>query len=415
MSRLLGNGTTEEQVPHRTDAGDRPRLVVVASTFPAHAGDGIPAFVRDLSLRLGQTFETVVLVPRVPGAPRRERLDDIEVERFPYFPRRWETLADGAILENLRERRTRWLQVLPFLVGESLHLRRLIKRHDPDVLHINWIVPQGLVALAVGRGIPWVVTTHGADVYAMGDPITRRFKRAILRRAAAVTAVNADMRDRLVRAGADPATAFVQTTGADVQQFRSLAGGRTPIPGRILFVGRLVEKKGLTVLLDAVRRLPEDLDWSLEAAGDGPLRQQLEQQAADLPGVSFRGSASREQLAAAYAEASVVVVPSVPATSGDQDGLPIVLLEALGMSRAVVASDLPGLNEALTDGETGLLVPPGDVDALAAALARVLRDDQLRVGLGEAGAVRSNDYTVEACAKRFAEILSAASREGNGA
>src|SRR4029453_1542518 len=110
-----------------------------------------------------------------------------------------------------------------------------------------------------------------------------------------------------------------------------------------------------------------------------------------------------EQLAAAYAQAAVVVVPSVPASSGDQDGLPTVLLDAMGRERGVVGSDLPGINEALIDGETGLLVPPGDPDALAGALARVLGDDDLRTRLGEAAAVRSNDYTGEAWAQRLAE------------
>ena len=387
---------------------DRPRLVVVASTFPAQAGDGTPAFVKDLSLRLGQTFDTVILVPRVPGAPREERIEGVTIERFPFFPRRWEDLAQGAIIENLRFDRRRWLQVPPFFLAEAFHLRRLIRRHRPDVLHLHWIIPQGAVALAVGRKVPWVVSTLGGDVYALQDPLSRRVRRAVLRRAHAVTAYNADMRDRLVEAGADPARAYVLTLGADIHGFRRLAGGHAPVPGRILFVGRLVEKKGVTVLLDAVRRLPEGLDWSLEVAGDGPLRGALEEQASDLPGVTFRGVSSREQLAAAYAQASVVVVPSVPASSGDQDGLPTVLLEAMGMERAVVGSDLPGINEALIDGETGLLVPPGDPDALAGALARVLGDDDLRTRLGEAAAVRSNDYTVEACAKRFAELLTTA-------
>jgi colanic acid/amylovoran biosynthesis glycosyltransferase len=390
---------------------DRPRLVVVASTFPAHAGDGTPAFVKDLSLRLAQSFETVVLVPRVPGAPMRERLGDIEVERFAYFPRRWERLADGAIIENLRGRRSRWLQVPPFLVAEAVHLRRLIRRHRPDVLHLHWIVPQGLIAFAAARRVPCVVTTHGADVYALDDPVSRRLKRAILRRATAVTAVNADMRDRLIDAGADPARSYVQPMGADVQQFRSLADGEGQVPGRILFVGRLVEKKGLAILLDAVRRLPAGIDWSLEVAGDGPLRDELERQSKDLPSVVFRGALARDQLARAYANASVVVVPSVPASSGDQDGLPTVIPEAMGMARAVIGSDLPGLNEAILHEETGLLTPPGDPDALAGAVARVLGDDDLRARMGEAAAVRSNDYAVEAVGKRFTEILLAAMRE----
>lgn len=390
---------------------DRPRLVVVASTFPAHPDDGTPSFVKDLSLHLSQSFDTVVLVPRVPGAPREERVGDITIKRFRFFPRRWEDLADGAIIENLRFNRLRWLQVPPFLVAEAIHLRRLIRRHRPDVLHLHWLIPQGVPALAVARRVPWVISSHGADVYAMQGRFVRRLRRWILRRAAAVTACNIEARGHLLDSGADPETTHVQSVGADLAALKSLAGLEEPVAGRMLFVGRLAEKKGVAVLLDAVRRLPDDLPWSLTVVGDGPLRSELEQLASDLSSVTFTGALSRDQVAAAYARASIVVVPSIPAVSGDQDGLPTVLLEAMGLGRAIVASDLPGLNEAITHDHTGLLVPPGDPTALAEALTRVLRDSALRSRLGEAAEYRSSDYTLEVCAKRFAEILSAAAQE----
>ena len=368
--------------------------------------------MRDLSLRLGETFETVVLVPRVPGAARREQVGDVVIERFAYFPRRWEDLAHGAIIENLRARHTRWLQVVPFLLCESFHLRRLIRRHRPDVLHLHWVLPQGLAALVSGRRVPWVVTTLGGDVYALRGAVSRRLKRAVLRRARAVTAQNEDMRRRLIGVGAPPASTFVQVPGADIVGMRKLApAAEEQIPGRLLFVGRLVEKKGVAVLLEALRRLPTTLPWTLEIIGDGPLADDLKSRSAGLA-VTFSGSASREGLAHAYARSSVVVVPSIPAASGDQDGLPTVLLEAMGAGRTVVASDLPGINEAVTDGETGLLVRPNDADALAAALEAALADDGLRDRLGAAAQRRSDDYTIEACSQRFVEILSDAASGG---
>jgi glycosyltransferase involved in cell wall biosynthesis len=386
----------------------RPRLLVVASTFPARQGDGTPEFVKDLSLRLGRTFDTVVLVPRVPGAPRCEKAGDVRIERFAYFPRRWESLADGAIIENLRENRFRWLQVLPFVATEAFHLRRLVRRHRPDVLHVHWVVPQGVAALLGARGVPWVVTTLGGDVYALRDPLSSWLKRAVLRRARAVTTMNDEMRGRLVDAGADEAATYVQPLGADITNLRALVhDDERQIPGRVLFVGRLVEKKGAATLIDAVRRLPADLTWSLEIVGDGPLESSLRSRADGLP-VVFSGSASREGLANAYERSTVVVVPSVPASSGDQDGLPTVLLEAMGSERTVIASDLPGINEAVIDGESGLLVPSNDPDALAKALIAALTDADLRARLSSAAERRSHDFTIEACARRFVEILMSA-------
>ncbi len=386
---------------------DRLRLMVVASTFPGRDGDGTPAFIQDLSSRLSESFDTIVLVPRVPGASRREQLGDVRVERFSYFPRRWEDLADGAILENLRAKPTRWLQVPPFILSEALHLRRLIREHRPHVVHVHWIVPQGIAALLAARSVPWVVTTLGGDVYALKDPLSRRLKRAVLRRARAVTTMNVQMRDRLVEAGADPATTYVQVLGADMDGVRAVAAGQAEIPGRLLFVGRLVEKKGATVLLDAVRRLPADQDWSLEIIGDGPLRDTLERQAEGLP-VVFSGSASREELARAYARSTAVVVPSVSASSGDQDGLPTVVLEAMGAGRPIVASALPGIDEAVEHLQTGLLAPPDDRDTLAKALEHVLVDADLRARLGAAARLRSEDFTLDACAQRFTDILQTA-------
>ena len=350
----------------------------------------------------------MVLVPRVPGAARHEQIEDVRIERFAYFPRRWESLAHGAIIENLRASRLRWLQVPPFVLLEAFHLRRLVRRHRPDVLHVHWVIPQGVAALMGARRVPWVVTTLGGDVYALSDPLSSRLKRAVLRRARAVTTMNADMQQRLVASGADEATTYVQPLGADIDAMQALADPQVQqVPGHILFVGRLVEKKGAGVLIDAVRRLPRDLAWTLEIVGDGPLETTLRAQSEGLP-VTFSGSASREGLANAYRRSTVVAVPSVPASSGDQDGLPTVLIEAMGSRRTIVASELPGINEAVTDGTDGLLVPPNDPDALAKTLQTVLTDTELRDRLSSAAERRSRDFTVEACAHRFVDILTSA-------
>ena len=385
----------------------RPRLLVLASTFPAAPGDGTPGFVRDLAGVEATEFDTVVLVPRVPGAPRTELVDDGKggswrIERFAYFPRRFEDLADGAIIENLRAKPARLLQVPCFLLFEALALRRLVRTHRPDVLHVHWIVPQGVVALLVARGVPWLVTTLGGDVYALRDPLSLRLKRAVLTRAAAVTTMNVDMRQRLLALGAPVDATLVLPMGADVDGVRATGAGVTRSPGRVLFVGRLVEKKGLAFLLEALRAVPGD--WSLDVVGDGPLRPDLEARAAGLP-VRFLGQATKDDLARAYAGCDVVVAPSVPAASGDQDGLPVALLEAMSAGCPVVASRIAGIDEAVVDGETGLLVPPGDAPALAAALIRLLGDPELRDRLGAAASARADEYSVATLGRRYTELL----------
>ncbi|WP_168223281.1 glycosyltransferase [Plantibacter sp. M259] len=390
----------------------RPRLLVLASTFPARRGDGVPAFVRDLALQESLDFDTRVLVPRVPGAASDEQDGDLHIARYPYFPKHWEDLADGAIIENLRAKPIRWLQVPGLFLAQLLALRRVLREFRPDVLHVHWIIPQGVVALLGGRRVPQLVTTLGGDLYALNAAPLRALKARIVRRAGAVTVMNADMRDRVIALGAAPARVQVIPMGADLPPVpASVPAGAgevaAPVPGvattRLMFVGRLVEKKGLSYLIEAVRRAPAG-SLELEIVGDGPLRTALETEASGLP-VVFIGQQGRTELFAAYRRADVVVFPSVASTSGDQDGLPVALLEAMRAGRAIIATDLPGLNEVVLDDATGLVVPDRDTAALLRAIQRLADDPDLRARLGAAAATHAEQFSIEAIGSRYRTLL----------
>jgi glycosyltransferase involved in cell wall biosynthesis len=176
---------------------------------------------------------------------------------------------------------------------------------------------------------------------------------------------------------------------------------------RVLAVGRLVAKKGLDVLVEAVRRLPFPFD--LRIVGAGPERQRLEAavQARGLASrVRLTGPVTHDQLPACYAEADVVVVPSVVDAAGDRDGLPNVVLEAMASGRPVVASDVAAISTAVADRRSGLLVPPGDPDALAAAISELAAAACLRVALGSAGRRRvERDFELGRCTRRLGRAL----------
>lgn len=386
-------------------ASGRQRLLILASTFPATTGDGTPGFVADLAARQARVFDTLVLVPRVGAAPVDEERDGYRIRRFAYFPRRWEDLAEGAILENLRGHPTRLFQVPFLLVAEAVAVRRAIREFDPDVLHVHWIIPQGLAALGVARRLPWLVTTLGGDLYALDSRAWRAIKRAVLRRAAAASVMNAEMAARLVALGMPPDRVHIMPMGADVERVRSMAG-ENPVPGRILFVGRLVEKKGVAVLLTALDHIGSEVPWSLDVVGDGPLRAELEARAGRLPNpVRFHGQQPARALATLLHECEIAVFPSLPARSGDQDGLPVAMLEAMAAGRAVVASRIAGIDEAIVDGTHGVLVPPRDATALATALRSLLTDPDRRAALGERAAVRAESYSVDAVGERYVALL----------
>jgi glycosyltransferase involved in cell wall biosynthesis len=147
--------------------------------------------------------------------------------------------------------------------------------------------------------------------------------------------------------------------------------------------------KGQRYLVEACARLAaEGVDFHCELVGSGPDQRVLEQLIASksLEGrVVLAGSLTREEVAARVRRADVLAAPSVPTAKGKREGIPVVLMEALGAGVPAVASRLSGIPELVVDGDTGLLVPPGDSSALAAALRRLAADPGLRRRLGAAG------------------------------
>jgi glycosyltransferase involved in cell wall biosynthesis len=175
--------------------------------------------------------------------------------------------------------------------------------------------------------VPKLVTTLGGDLYGVRDPISRRLIRLVVANSAAITTMNSEMRDKLIALGADPGTTHVLPMGADVEMVGPLAAASARRPHRILFVGRLMENKGASFLLSALKELGPD-GYELRIVGDRPLRSQLAEEAAGLP-VAFLGALGRRELAREYGAASVALFPSVAPASGDQEGLPVAMLEAM--------------------------------------------------------------------------------------
>jgi glycosyltransferase involved in cell wall biosynthesis len=162
----------------------------------------------------------------------------------------------------------------------------------------------------------------------------------------------------------------------------------------LLSVGRLVPKKGYAGLIEALGRLPTDIDWHLRHVGGGPLKDEL-QKAAERLGIAERitwlGAKPQETVLEEYRGADLFILNSRIAEDGDRDGLPNVLMEAQSQCLAVIATNLAGIPELVIDGATGALVPADDVPALAQAIARLLTDPDLRERLAAAGYRRVRD------------------------
>jgi len=237
---------------------------------------------------------------------------------------------------------------------------------DADLVHAHWLAGGAVAALA---RVPFVVTLHGSGTagrFADLELARRhpRLVRAILRRARTVVCVS------------DALAAAARRCGArDVRVIRNGVAvpartGREADPAEVLFAGRLSREKGIEELVAATQGM------NLVVAGDGPLRGLVP---------SALGFVAHDELQRLYARAAVVVLPS------HREGLPLTVLEAMAHGRPVVASAVGGIPELVEDGVTGILVPPGDVGALRAALERLLDDPVLRRRMGRAGRRRVNE------------------------
>jgi colanic acid/amylovoran biosynthesis glycosyltransferase len=262
------------------------------------------------------------------------------------------------------------LPVAPFF-------HRRVARLSASIIHAHF-APDGALAvpLAEKLGIPLVVTLHGYDV-TMRTDFEKRYSK-LWRKAGRFICVSEFIRTKAIEAGFPAEKLVVHYIGIDRKKFAPLDGARTD--GMVLFVGRLVEKKGCRYLLDAMRRVQNrHANAHLVVIGEGPLRKSLEQHAQELKlDCSFLGTQSQDVVRQNLQSASVLCVPSVTAENGDSEGLPIAILEALSMKVPVVASRHAGIPEAVLDGETGLLASERDEKELAEQILRFLSDEPFR-------------------------------------
>lgn len=311
------------------------KLLVLASTYPRWKDDPEPGFVHELSRRLTDNFEVTVLCPHAKGAEVQERMDGVDVQRYRYAPAAFETLVNnGGINGNLKKSPLKWILVPFFLLSQLIHTWLLIRKLKPDVIHAHWIVPQGLVlsivCLFTGK-VPIVLTSHGADLFTLKGGLMAKVKVWILNQASFVTVVSEPMRKQAISLGVKETSVAVMPMGVDFEKFTP-SGEVVRNANEILFVGRLVEKKGLSHLiraLDVVRR--KLLNIRLTIIGFGPEEQALKQLAIELclsENIDFIGAKSQAELLDYYRRAALFVAPFIEARDGDQEGLGLVTIEA---------------------------------------------------------------------------------------
>lgn len=400
------------------------------------------AFVLKGYPRLSETFiaqeiaalerrglEILIVSLRRPTESRRHPVHDEIRAQVLYLPeylliepvrvfRAWWTLRKN---NNYRAIRDLWLKDLrrdptPNRVrrfGQALVLAAELPA-DVGQLHAHFLhTPASVTRYCAGLlALPWTGSAHAKDVWTTPE-WEKREKLASCRWLVTCTRANRDY----LAALAPPERVELVYHGLDLQRFskknplvQSMRDGRNAAdPVVILSVARLVEKKGTDVLLRALARMRPELQWRFVHVGGGPMKRSMDRLASRLgitQKVGWRGALTQTELLEEYRTADVFALASRIASDGDRDGLPNVLAEAQSQGLACVATRVSAIPELVRDGETGLLVDEGDVEALAHALEALIASPARRRSLGQAGQARvaegfALEANIELLARKF--------------
>jgi glycosyltransferase involved in cell wall biosynthesis len=301
----------------------------------------------------------------------------------------------------------------PFSIGVVRRLGRRIGTADADILHTHDYktnILGGLAARKQDRSMPWVATVHLHTSTSRRLRLYRAIDLLLLRLADRVVTVSRDQRRLLLERGVDRRRIALVPNVIDAARFREEADDRDAVRARlgiaaniplITCIGRLSVQKGMDHFLEAAAQVHETRpDTRFLIAGHGPLRGALEAQAEALglrDCIRFLGY--RADVASILAASDVVALPS------RDEGLPVILLEALAMGRPIVATRVGGVPDLIRDGETGLLVPPGAPEEVAARMLELVTDRDEAERMGQAGlAFVKRNCSPDKAARRLSSI-----------
>lgn len=386
------------------------RVLFVTPTYPDRPGGVRGTFIKDLADELVRRGIAVdVLTPRIfEDSPAVEETDGVNITRFS-FRSEQKILADySSIPVKL---------MLSYMRCGIRALRRALREGEYDILHGHWAIPTGLMA-ALGRrhrGIPLVISTHGSDLLVWGmKPGLKSLLRWTLRQAQVCTANSEPLLNLTTELGGRTVPeSLIFETGVDIAQFHPAldiaeareAAGFEGTDLHVLFVGNLIGRKGIDLALQALSQLDtSESRVKFIIVGGGKERDALGDQAERLgvaSQVQFVGPLSHDQLPPYFRACDVFLLPS------RSEGMGIVLLEAAASGKPAIGTSVGGIPTIIRSGETGLIVPPEDSDALALALAQLLRDKEMRLRMGQqARQLAEREYSRDAQVGKLLTVYS---------
>ncbi len=361
------------------------KVLFVTTAYKRYDGDVITPWLTELILRLHEKKVDVEVFTSSYKGLRNQIVDGIKVHRFRYFLKNLENLThDETVADKLSHSPFSLILIFFYMIAGTWSIVQLVKREKYDIVHIHWPFPHiifGVSARIAGK-IRLISTFYGLEI----RWFTKRFRWL-----AKFLSLVVDKSDLITAISTHTKIALGNYTKKDIKIIPFSAA----VPDRkvnirddenILFVGRIVERKGIKYLIKAFAEIKNEISHNLIIIGDGPERPSLETLVDELglhSRIHFTGWISADKKLQHYEKCSFFVLPAVYDKQGDIEGLGVVLIEAMSCYKPVIASNAGGITDIVEDGVNGLLVPPGDVQALARAIKKFAQDADLRKRMGE--------------------------------
>jgi glycosyltransferase involved in cell wall biosynthesis len=393
-------------------------VVMVTTSYPRFPGDSVGTFMEPIAKHVAaRGHEVHIVAPWHPLITRGKVEDGVVFHFFKYAPVPALNVFGYAagLRADVQLKAAAWMAAPLAMTAGWFKALRVAQKKRATVMHGHWVVPGGVIAAAARPALPLVVSLHGSDVFvAERTPVARAAAARVFQRAGFVTACSQNLAARAVALGAASDRLEVVPYGVDAARFKPAPEARDTVRARlglppgaalVFAAGRLVRKKGFEYLIDALPLVEAASGAHLAIAGAGDLAEELRARARTAgvaERVHFLGDLPQDEVGMWFAAADAAVAPSVRDDSGNVDGLPNTVLEALASGTPLVSTPAGGIANVIDDGRTGVIVPERDVRALAAALTDLLRDPLRRAVLGRAGrALAQTRFGWDAAAARF--------------
>lgn len=363
----------------------KPKILVLSSSYPKYKGDMNGVFIYNQVSQLKSFYDIHVLTPDYKGALSFEITEGIKIYRHKQFFTKNIELAYGSdILAKIKNNYLLLFVVLFFLLYQFLAIKKIIGTEKIKIIHAHWLIPQGFLAVLYktlfNRNVKILATIHGADLNSFDNFAGNLLKKFILKRLDALVVVSQPMKDRVMELGYKK-DVFVFPDAVDTDFFTPDKKDeklkiKYDIKGDLLlFVGGLIERKGIRQLIQAMPLIIKDFpDAKLLVVGDGNLKEELIALVTELTistNVVFAGAIQHNDLPSYFATADLFILPSF------SEGWPVVVMEALSCGAAAVVSDIPVFSNHKDKEQLFTIIKKGDPDSVATNVIALLSNREM--------------------------------------